>query len=60
MTKSVYIKFRDKYEQEKSLGLLFVSYHNFTGDWNKDKRKFIRMRIKEAKLFYMPKINPRR
>lgn len=60
MTKATYTNFKNKYERDKISGLLFVSYKNFSGDWDKDKRKYIRMNIKEAKLFYLPLINARR
>lgn len=51
MLKSTYLKFKEKYEKEASSGLLFISYNNFTGDWEKDKRTFIRMINKNRKLF---------
>lgn len=51
MLKSTYLKFKEKYENEASSGLLFLSYNNFTGDWESDKRKYIKMINKERKLF---------
>lgn len=51
MLKTTYTKFKKKYLKEVSSGLIFISYNNFTGDWEKDKRKYIRMINKERMLF---------
>ncbi|MBV6478705.1 MAG: hypothetical protein HGGPFJEG_01462 [Ignavibacteria bacterium] len=43
MLKSTYKKFKEKYEHDKETGLLFISYFNFIGEWDKDKKKYIKM-----------------
>ncbi len=50
MLKSTYKKFKEKYEHDKETGLLFISYFNFTGEWDKDKKKYIKMLKKEGDL----------
>lgn len=46
-----YQQFRFKYNKEKATGLLDISYNKFTGNWDSDKRKYIKMIKKESMLF---------
>jgi len=46
MTPTTYRKLKQKYDKELSSGLLFVYYQQFTGDWNADKRKWVKLQRK--------------